>query len=92
MFFESYNKFKCWLYFLNEFEINHAMCLNIEKQQKNIRKFLILFKGNDPLSSAGPDRVRIGAAEFRVDTYTSVLSGTFETVASSANLIDQTFP
>ena len=50
---------------------------------------LFLFKGNDPLSSAGPDRVRIGAAEFRVDTYTSVLSGTFETVASSANLTNR---
>jgi hypothetical protein len=50
---------------------------------------LFLFKGNDPLSSAGPDRVRIGAAEFRVDTYTSELSGTFETVASSANLTNK---
>jgi hypothetical protein len=50
---------------------------------------LFLFKGNDPLSSAGPDRVRIGAAEFRVDTYTSELSGTFETVASSANLTNR---
>jgi len=45
---------------------------------------LFLFKGNDPLSSAGPDRVRIGAAEFRVDTYTSELSGTFETSSNTS--------
>lgn len=49
---------------------------------------LFLFKGNDP-SSSGPDRVRIGAAEFRVDTYTPALSGTFEAVASSANLTNK---
>ena len=49
---------------------------------------LFLFKGNDP-STSGPDRVRIGAAEFRVDTYASALSGTFEAVASSANLTNK---
>jgi hypothetical protein len=46
---------------------------------------LFLFKGNDP-SASGPDRVRIGASEFRVDTYATALNGPFETVANSANL------
>jgi hypothetical protein len=47
---------------------------------------LFLFKGNDPLVTPGPDRVRVGASEFRVDTYSTALSGTFEDVANSANL------
>jgi hypothetical protein len=49
---------------------------------------LFIFKGND-VPGAGPDRVRIGAAEFRVDTFTSALSGTFEDVANSSLLINR---
>ena len=49
---------------------------------------LFLFKGND-MAASGPDRVRIGAAEFRVDTYSSALSGDFETVANSALLTNK---
>lgn len=49
---------------------------------------LFIFKGND-YAGSGPDRVRIGAAEFRVDTYNAALSGAFETVASSASLTNR---
>lgn len=47
---------------------------------------LFIFKGNDISGPSGPDRVRIGANEFRVDTFLSALSGDFETVANSALL------
>jgi hypothetical protein len=32
---------------------------------------MILFKGNDASGTAGPDRIRLRAAEFRIQTYTS---------------------
>jgi len=48
---------------------------------------LFLFKGNDPVESNGPDRIRLGAAEIAFDTYTANLSGTFEAVAGSGSLI-----
>jgi hypothetical protein len=45
---------------------------------------LLLFKGNDiGSSSAGPDRIRLLAAEHRFDTYTTNVSGSFENVAST---------
>jgi hypothetical protein len=51
------------------------------------RSELLLFKGNDHggpgNAPAGPDRVRVLAGEFRVDTYTSTLSGTFPDVGSA---------
>jgi hypothetical protein len=51
------------------------------------RSELLLFKGNDHggpgNTTVGPDRVRVLAGEFRVDTYTSTLSGTFPDVGSA---------
>lgn len=48
---------------------------------------LFLFKGNDPdFSTSGPDSVRIGAGEFRVDTLKGAVNGNFEDVATSSNL------
>ena len=50
---------------------------------------LLIAKGNDtPTTGGGADRVRIAAAEFRVDTYDSASgsSGTFEQVATNSNL------
>jgi hypothetical protein len=48
---------------------------------------LFIFKGNDhDLSVEGPDRIRLGAAEFRIDTYTIPTWGAFEDVATSSNL------
>ena len=32
---------------------------------------LLLFKGNDPATTAGPDRIRMRASEFRFQTYTT---------------------
>ena len=32
---------------------------------------LLLFKGNDPANTAGPDRIRMRASEFRFQTYTT---------------------
>ena len=32
---------------------------------------LLIFKGNDPTSTSGPDRIRLRASEFRFQTYTS---------------------
>ena len=51
---------------------------------------LLLFKGND-LDTSGPDRVRVAAAEFRVDTYSTALSGDFETVASNTTAVTNKF-
>ena len=51
---------------------------------------LLLFKGNDPLGNPGPDRIRLAAGEFRFDTYYGVAtSGTFEQVATSANITNK---
>jgi hypothetical protein len=53
---------------------------------------LLLFKGNDTSGLSGPDNIRLLAANLRFDTYTSVLSGSFETVAAGGTtrmLIDQ---
>ena len=51
---------------------------------------LFLFKGNDTYNSpSGPDGVRIGAGEFRVDTLDGAVSGNFEDVAISTNLINR---
>ncbi|NBP04331.1 MAG: hypothetical protein EBU90_30465, partial [Proteobacteria bacterium] len=48
---------------------------------------LLIFKGNDhDLSTEGPDRIRLAAAEIRFDTYTTPTSGSFEEVATSGNL------
>jgi hypothetical protein len=44
---------------------------------------LLLFKGNDTVPSAGPDRIRLLAAEHRFDTYSSSLSGSFDTIGAS---------
>jgi len=54
---------------------------------------LLLFKGNDPTNTStgpGPDRIRLAAGEFRFDTYYGVAaSGTFEQVATSANITNK---
>ena len=52
---------------------------------------LFLFKGNDGLGagSSGVDRVRIGSGEFRVDTYINSTSGSFDSVAASANFVNR---
>ena len=51
---------------------------------------LFLFKGNDPdFSTSGPDSVRIGAGEFRVDTLDGAVSGNFDDVAISTNLTNK---
>ena len=44
---------------------------------------LLLFKGIETNTTAGPDRIRLFAAEHRLDTYTADLSGAFETVGNS---------
>ena len=45
---------------------------------------LLLFKGNDAApSGGGPDRIRLLAGELRFDTYSSTLSGSFDTVGAS---------
>ena len=44
---------------------------------------LLLFKGNDGAGEFGPDRVRVLAGEFRVDTYAGPSSGTFEQVGNA---------
>lgn len=46
---------------------------------------LFLFKGND-IESSGSDRIRLGANNIMFDTYATVTSGAFDTVATSANL------
>lgn len=52
---------------------------------------LLIFKGNDVSTGAGPDRIRLLSAEHRFDTFTtsSILAGTFENIATHAfkNLI-----
>jgi hypothetical protein len=51
---------------------------------------LLLFKGNDPAAASGPDRVRVFAGEFRVDTYASAITGdTFETMGASASALNR---
>ena len=50
---------------------------------------LFIFKGNDPdIATIGPDRIRLAAAEIRLDTYTvtTPLYGPFEDAATSVNL------
>lgn len=48
---------------------------------------LLLFKGNDYQSSDfGPDRVRVLASEFKVDTYSNNLQGSFESVGSNTSV------
>jgi hypothetical protein len=44
---------------------------------------LILFKGNDPAASTGPDRIRHIGSTHVFQTYTTGLSGDFATIASS---------
>ena len=44
---------------------------------------LLLFKGNDTTTVAGPDRIRYLSANHLFDTYTSPLSGTFAGVGTS---------
>jgi hypothetical protein len=44
---------------------------------------LLLFKGNDNIPWAGPDRIRLLSAEHRFDIYSSALSGSFDTVGAS---------
>jgi hypothetical protein len=54
------------------------------------RSELLLFKGNDGVNSFGPDRIRLAAAELRFDTYSGIgTSGTFEQVATSANITNK---
>jgi hypothetical protein len=46
---------------------------------------LLLFKGNDPDSTSGQDRIRLLGGELRFDTYSSVLSGNFEGIGTSGS-------
>ena len=48
------------------------------------RSELLIFKGNDPGITYGPDRIRVLAGEFRVDVHTGALAGTFEQVGNSS--------
>jgi len=50
---------------------------------------LLIFKGNDPSAGSGPDRVRVFAGEFRVDTYTAAITDTFENTGASAAAINR---
>jgi hypothetical protein len=50
------------------------------------RSELLLFKGNDSTQTTNGDRVRIVGGEIRLDTYSTATSGTFEEVATSANV------
>ena len=43
---------------------------------------LLLFKGNDPAVTSGPDRIRLLAPEIDFDTYTTFVSGTFDGVGT----------
>ena len=48
---------------------------------------LILFKGNDAETVSGPDRIRLIAPQFVIDSYnSSTLGGTLDDVATSPNL------
>jgi hypothetical protein len=56
------------------------------------RSELLLFKGNDPASTStgpGPDRIRLAAAEIRFDIGNPPGGGTFEQVATSANITNK---
>jgi hypothetical protein len=48
---------------------------------------LLLFKGNDSTTGGGADRIRLLAAEHKIDIYTSTLNGTFEGVGTSGTNI-----
>jgi len=50
---------------------------------------LLLFKGNDTDVSVGPDRIRLAAAEIRFDIGNPPGGGTFEQVATSANITNK---
>ena len=53
---------------------------------------MFVFKGNDQTGTAdGPDRIRMAAGEFRVDTYSTALSGDFNTVASNTTSLTNKF-
>ena len=43
---------------------------------------LLLFKGNDPSVTSGPDRIRLLAPEIDFDNYTAFVSGTFDGVGT----------
>jgi hypothetical protein len=56
------------------------------------RSELFLFKGNDADASGGQDRIRLAAGQIRIDTFPSgtfVGGASFESVATSANLINR---
>jgi hypothetical protein len=53
------------------------------------RSELLLFKGNDIDVANGWDRIRLAASQVRIDTYTTVTSGTFEGVGTSTNLVNR---
>jgi len=50
---------------------------------------LLFFKGNDIDNASGPDRIRLVAAELRFDTIDTGTLGTFEQVATSANVTNK---
>lgn len=52
------------------------------KTTTNEQSELLLFKGND-MSASGPDRIRLFAAEVDIQTYTSALSGTWDTIRAT---------
>ena len=60
---------------------------------------LLIFKGNDPISTTGPDRIRLRASEFRFQTYTSAedFSGLLDNndrivIANNGNVGIGTYP
>jgi|688.fasta_scaffold01227_35 hypothetical protein len=54
------------------------------------RSELFLFKGNDADTTSGQDRIRLAGGQVRIDTYTTATGGaSFESVATSANLINR---
>lgn len=57
------------------------------KNAANEQSELLLFHGNDPASSSGPDRTRVFSGAFQVDIFTAATSGTWMDVGNSANAI-----
>jgi len=50
---------------------NHTVIAERIYEASSEKSELLLFKGNDPATTTGPDRIRMRASEFRFQTYTT---------------------
>jgi hypothetical protein len=57
-----------------------------ERVYETNKSELLLFKGNDIRGVYGPDRIRLAAGEIRFDTFDTGVSGSFNSVATDANV------